>query len=233
MLRSASLGSETPDGWLWPEDDGGRVVLQRALHDLARIDRRAVDRAAKQLLVADQPMPRVEEQAAKHLVRQVEQPRLEEAGRIERCREGAARIQRAPRDSGGRARARPASRATRAGPSPCARASSAGAAAEQRREAAPCARAGRARAPRRSAPRSAGAEQHGEQLAVGQGAGARLEQPFARPFRSRPMVQAHRASPRREGSPSSRRRGRAAHAISPRRHKKSSNSQWHRAQNRE
>jgi hypothetical protein len=62
--------------------------------DLARIHGRAVDGAAEQLLVADQPMPRVEEQTTEHFVRQVEQPGLEVSRRVLGRRERAARLDR-------------------------------------------------------------------------------------------------------------------------------------------
>ncbi len=65
---------------------------ERPFDDLARVDRGAIDRAAEQLLVANQPMARVEEQAAKNLVRQIEQLGLKEPGRVSWCRERRTRL---------------------------------------------------------------------------------------------------------------------------------------------
>ena len=53
------------------EDQGGGADLERAAHDLARIDRRLVDRALAHHLVAQQPVLRIEEEDAQPLGRQV------------------------------------------------------------------------------------------------------------------------------------------------------------------
>jgi hypothetical protein len=61
---------------------GRRVVVQGSLEYLARIDGGAIDGPSEQLLISNQPMASVEEQAAKNLMRQVGQACLEESSRV-------------------------------------------------------------------------------------------------------------------------------------------------------
>ena len=214
-----------------PEDHGRRIVGERALDDLARIDGRAVDRAAEQLLVADQPVPRVEEQAAEHLVRQVEQPRLEKARRVVGRRERAARLERcaeiAPAElERGRetrdARGAQALRARQLGRS----------ATEQRRQAAPFAEQRTRELGGRLAAR-ARAEQDREQLAIRQGLGpASSSRSRGRSDGGQRLCFMELLRPRTRAFIVARTRRLQAAAISPRRHKKSSISQWHGAKNR-
>jgi hypothetical protein len=62
LVRLARLGNARR--MVVRDDDCRGVTLQRELDDLARMDARAVDRSAKQLLELDQAMPFVEIQAA-------------------------------------------------------------------------------------------------------------------------------------------------------------------------
>ena len=50
------------------EDNGGRVIGQRLLDDLARIHAGAADTAAEQLAKGDHPMLVIQHQTAEHLV---------------------------------------------------------------------------------------------------------------------------------------------------------------------
>ena len=134
------------------QDHRRRVVGERAFDDLARVDRRAVDRAAEQLLVADQPVPRVEEQAAEHLVRQVEQPGLEVSRRVLGRRERAARLDRRAEIAAADLERGREPRDAR-GPQALGSCELGRRAAEQRRQAAPFAEQPRARAPRAVWPR--------------------------------------------------------------------------------
>src|SRR5690606_18479876 len=88
----ARLGA--PGRMVVADDDGRGIQRQRALDDLARVHRGAVDRAAKELLVADDAVARVEKKTAEHLVRQIREPRLEEPGRVAGRREGVAPVGR-------------------------------------------------------------------------------------------------------------------------------------------
>ena len=213
------------------EDHGRRVVRKRALDDLARIHGRAVDRPAEQLLVADQPVPRVEEQTTEHFVRQIEQPGLEEARRVLGRRQRAARLERraevapAELERGREARGARGSRTLRACQLGAVRCRAAPSRPPRSASSARASSAGRLAA-------RAGAEQDREQLAVRQSLRARLEQPLAGPFRWGPAAQLH-ALLRRSGSHRRASASAAAAAISPRRHKKSSIRQWHAAKNRE
>ena len=60
MLRSASDGVGSPDGWLWIQDQGAGVQHQRLLDHLARIDRDMVDRAGREKLIGDDAVLAVE-----------------------------------------------------------------------------------------------------------------------------------------------------------------------------
>src|SRR6185503_11897904 len=155
----------------------------------ARIDGCAVDRAAEQLLIADQPMTRVEEQTAEHLVRQIEQPCFQESRRILGCGERAARLERCaevtPAELQCGCETRDAS-----GPQAAHTGELRRSAAEQCDEAAALDEQRTCELGRRSAAR-AGTEQDREQLAVGQRLGSRLEQPLAGPFREGPAAWLH------------------------------------------
>ena len=83
-------------GWMVvPEYDGGRVEPQRAFDDLARVDGCAVNRPAKQRLISNQAVARVEEQAAEYLVPEIGQPGAETARGIAGLLEGPAAVDRA------------------------------------------------------------------------------------------------------------------------------------------
>ena len=69
------------------ENHGGCIVQQRLAQHLARVNLRAVDRAAKQLLEGDQAMAVVEVKAAEHFIGTITQLRLQEAERRLRCRQ--------------------------------------------------------------------------------------------------------------------------------------------------
>ena len=68
IWTSAVEGEGSPEGWLWTRMMRGRRMLQRALDDLARIDRRVVDGALLLHLVGDQPVLLVEKEDAELLV---------------------------------------------------------------------------------------------------------------------------------------------------------------------
>jgi hypothetical protein len=50
------------------EHDGRRIVREGSFHDLARMDRSAVDRAAEEILRGDQAMAAVQVEYAENLV---------------------------------------------------------------------------------------------------------------------------------------------------------------------
>jgi hypothetical protein len=64
------------------KDNSGGIDRQRLLYNLARIDTGAVDRAAKQFIEAQHPMPVVEIQAAEHFVPEVANLRVQEGLRV-------------------------------------------------------------------------------------------------------------------------------------------------------
>ena len=64
------------------KDHGRRIVGERLPHDLARMNARAVDRAAEQLVERDQAMATVEVQAAEDLVGAIAQLGDEEGGGV-------------------------------------------------------------------------------------------------------------------------------------------------------
>ena len=64
------------------QDYGGRVDGQRLLDQLPRIDAGAIDSAAEQFLELKYPMPVIEIQATKNLVRPIPEPRQQEGFRI-------------------------------------------------------------------------------------------------------------------------------------------------------
>ena len=75
------------------EDNGGRVELQGAAHNLARVDAGPVDGAAKQLLKQDHPVPVVQKQAGEDLLLVMPQPAAEEAPRGIRMLEDVIPVQ--------------------------------------------------------------------------------------------------------------------------------------------
>ncbi len=191
LVRLARLGDAR--GMIVREDHGGGAPLQRLADHLTRMDVRAIERATEQLLAGEQPVTRVEEQAAEHLVWPVAQQRQQIA--LRRCR-GFERVHAAQwlrvmatreLETGGKPGA--ARRADAAGASRCALRSGLlqqqGAQRARTREQA----VGQLE---RIAACPAGAEQHGEQLGIRQCRGAACEQPLARPLGWGPVTQARR-----------------------------------------
>ena len=79
------------------QDHGRGVAVQGLLDHFPRVDRRAVDGAAKQLLEGQHPVPVVQEQAAEHLVGPVPKPGQQELPAVGRRADGLAGCQLPPR----------------------------------------------------------------------------------------------------------------------------------------
>ena len=62
------------------EDEARRVMSESLSYDLAGVHARPVDRAAKQLLEGDQPMPGIEIEAAEHLEGSIPKLRDQKSG---------------------------------------------------------------------------------------------------------------------------------------------------------
>lgn len=60
-------------------DDGGGVMVQHPFEDLSRIHGGPVHGASKELLIADEPMPRIQKQATEDLVGKIREARFEES----------------------------------------------------------------------------------------------------------------------------------------------------------
>ena len=76
------------------QDHRRRAPGQGPLHDLPRVDARAVDRAGKELLEARQPVPAVQVEAAEHLVVPVAEFGEQVVAREPRARQRRPRLER-------------------------------------------------------------------------------------------------------------------------------------------
>ena len=172
------------------KDERRGVVLQRLAHDLARMDAGTVDGAAEHFLEMNEPVPVIQVQAAEDFVWTIAKLRREELTRGRGGIQGGARTKRlavvTARElegghEGGVAR----------GPKATQREQAVGFTGEQAPQAAAkvlkklpgyvqCIR-----------PSAASAQNHGQQLGVGQGVGATLDQALARALPSRPMADAN------------------------------------------
>ena len=92
LVGLAGLGDAR--GMVVGQDHGGGVDGQRLLDDLARVDARAIDGAAEQLVETQHAMPVVEKQAAEDLVPEVAHVRLEERLCVGGAADGLAAGQR-------------------------------------------------------------------------------------------------------------------------------------------
>ena len=167
------------------EDDRRRIALQRPLDDLPRVDVGPVHRPEKQFLESEQAMPGIEKQAREHLPLEPAEFRGEEQHRIVRTGEGPAVHQPAGRIAGGdrqdglqaRDFGRPETLVTEQQPD--GRIDDAAHGAVLRQQPMPQ-RQGAVVA-------GAGAQQHRQQLGVGEPFMLRGQQPLARPLRGKPV----------------------------------------------
>src|SRR5690625_23099 len=78
-------------------DQRGSIASQGQLHDFARVDAGSVDGSSKELFESDNSVAIVEQEAGKHFVRIIAQPRLQKVASLIRAAQGLATLQSFPK----------------------------------------------------------------------------------------------------------------------------------------